>query len=242
MILRLVEPTSGEIRLLSRPLTGRAERIGTLEFRRLVQPIFQNPFEAFSAYLPVETYLRRTALNLKVAEHRRRGRRGRRPGVALGRPRPRPDARQVHAPVLRRRAAAHQRRPGADPKPQAHRRRRAGQHGRRLAADEHRQPVPPDRRGEGRVVHLHHPRPLDRLLPLRPRLDHEDGAHRRAGQAGGDPRPSDRRLHPRADGGDPDHRRALERDGSARPRPFPPGRQEECRHALARMPQEPKGG
>ena len=67
MILRLVEPSSGEIRLLSRPLTG-PQAIGSLEFRRLVQPIFQNPFEAFSAYLPVETYLRRTALNLKVAE------------------------------------------------------------------------------------------------------------------------------------------------------------------------------
>ena len=68
MILRLVEPTSGEIRLLDRPLTGK-DRIGSLEFRRLVQPIFQNPFEAFSAYLPLETYLRRTALNLDVAKN-----------------------------------------------------------------------------------------------------------------------------------------------------------------------------
>lgn len=68
MILRLVEPTSGDVRLLGRPLTGQArDRVGDLEFRRLVQPIFQNPFEAFSAYLPVELYLRRTALNLKVA-------------------------------------------------------------------------------------------------------------------------------------------------------------------------------
>jgi peptide/nickel transport system ATP-binding protein len=68
MILRLVEPTTGSIRLLGRPLTGdHKERIPSLEFRRLVQPIFQNPFEAFSAYLPVETYLRRTALNLEVA-------------------------------------------------------------------------------------------------------------------------------------------------------------------------------
>jgi ABC-type oligopeptide transport system ATPase subunit len=68
MILRLVEPSSGSIRLLGRPLTGRhKDRIDNLEFRRLVQPIFQNPFEAFSAYLPVEDYLRRTALNLKIA-------------------------------------------------------------------------------------------------------------------------------------------------------------------------------
>lgn len=68
MVLRLVEPSSGGIRLLGRPLSGKgADRIGSLEFRRLVQPIFQNPFEAFSAYLPIEDYLRRTALNLKMA-------------------------------------------------------------------------------------------------------------------------------------------------------------------------------
>ncbi|CAN7522134.1 ABC transporter ATP-binding protein [Devosia sp. LjRoot3] len=68
MVLRLVEPSAGDIRLMGRPLTGKEGRIDNLEFRRLVQPIFQNPFEAFSAYLPIEDYLRRTALNLKVAK------------------------------------------------------------------------------------------------------------------------------------------------------------------------------
>ena len=69
MILRLVEPTSGEIRLGGRPLTGKhKDRINDFEFRRLVQPIFQNPFEAFSAYLPLDSYLINTAKNLKVAE------------------------------------------------------------------------------------------------------------------------------------------------------------------------------
>jgi ABC-type oligopeptide transport system ATPase subunit len=68
MILRLVDPTSGEISLLGRPMTGhRKDRFGDLEFRRLVQPIFQNPFEAFSAYLPLDDYLVRSALNLKIA-------------------------------------------------------------------------------------------------------------------------------------------------------------------------------
>ena len=68
MILRLVDPTSGEISLLGRPITGhRTDRFDDLEFRRLVQPIFQNPFEAFSAYLPLDDYLVRTALNLKIA-------------------------------------------------------------------------------------------------------------------------------------------------------------------------------
>ncbi|HWU17045.1 MAG TPA: ATP-binding cassette domain-containing protein [Devosia sp.] len=70
MILRLVAPSEGSIRLLGRPLSGKgADRIDDFEFRRLVQPIFQNPFEAFSAYLPVEAYLRRTALNLKIARN-----------------------------------------------------------------------------------------------------------------------------------------------------------------------------
>ncbi|MBN9024987.1 ABC transporter ATP-binding protein [Kaistia sp. MMO-174] len=69
MILRLVEPTSGSIRLGGRPLTGKdSDRINDFEFRRLVQPIFQNPFEAFSAYLPLDSYLINTAKNLKVAE------------------------------------------------------------------------------------------------------------------------------------------------------------------------------
>ena len=70
MVLRLVQPSSGSIRLLGRPLTGHhKDRVDNLEFRRLVQPIFQNPFEAFSAYLPVEDYLRRTAINLKIARN-----------------------------------------------------------------------------------------------------------------------------------------------------------------------------
>lgn len=68
MVLRLVEPSQGEIRLAGRPLTGKGkDRVEDVEFRRLVQPIFQNPFEAFSGYLPIDYYLTRTALNLRIA-------------------------------------------------------------------------------------------------------------------------------------------------------------------------------
>lgn len=71
MVLRLIEPSAGRLTLLGRPLPrdepGAAD---DLEFRRLVQPIFQNPFESFSAHLPIELYLLRTALNLKVARDR----------------------------------------------------------------------------------------------------------------------------------------------------------------------------
>ena len=68
MILRLVEPSAGTICLDGRPIHGpRRSKIDDLEFRRLVQPIFQNPFEAYSIHLPVDYYLFRTALNLGVA-------------------------------------------------------------------------------------------------------------------------------------------------------------------------------
>ena len=118
MILRLVEPDArGEIRLLPRPLTGAQADRHRWSSAGLVQPIFQNPFEAFSAYLPVETYLRRTALTSRSpAPTPRRGDAAdqalRSVGLGLDRV-----ARQVRPPVLRRRAAAHQRRPGADPQP-----------------------------------------------------------------------------------------------------------------------------
>ncbi|MBL8702887.1 MAG: ABC transporter ATP-binding protein [Alphaproteobacteria bacterium] len=68
MVLRLVEPSAGTIRLDGRPVHGpRRARIDDLEFRRLVQPIFQNPFEAYSIHLPVDFYLFRTAINLGMA-------------------------------------------------------------------------------------------------------------------------------------------------------------------------------
>ncbi len=68
MVLRLVEPSAGSILLEGRKLHGRrTERLPDLEFRRLVQPIFQNPFEAYSIHLPVDFYLFRTAINLGMA-------------------------------------------------------------------------------------------------------------------------------------------------------------------------------
>jgi len=60
MILGLEYPTSGEIVFAGRPVShgARAER---LSFMAKVQPVFQNPFEAFNPLKPVERYLRSTA-------------------------------------------------------------------------------------------------------------------------------------------------------------------------------------
>jgi len=77
-ILRLVEPDSGEIDVAGQPVVRGGRRVlGTDAMRRLIQPIFQNPFETFSLKRPVEEYLFRTAINLVDEE------RGGSPGEAV---------------------------------------------------------------------------------------------------------------------------------------------------------------
>ncbi len=63
MLLRLVDPSAGDILLDGRPVNEWPVDA----FRRAVQPVFQNPFEAFSLHQPVEFYLHRTAINLAGA-------------------------------------------------------------------------------------------------------------------------------------------------------------------------------
>lgn len=63
MLLRLQVPSAGTIALNGRELAAWAPDA----FRRAVQPVFQNPFEAFSLYQPVDFYLLRTARNLAGA-------------------------------------------------------------------------------------------------------------------------------------------------------------------------------
>ncbi|MCL2420425.1 MAG: ABC transporter ATP-binding protein [Defluviitaleaceae bacterium] len=68
MMLRMETPTEGDITLdgVSYKNMGR----NNLKFYNTIQPIFQNPFEAFSARKPVDTYLFNTALRLKIAKNR----------------------------------------------------------------------------------------------------------------------------------------------------------------------------
>lgn len=70
MILRLLEPTRGDILLNGHSLLSRRE-LPEKEFCEIVQPIFQNPFEAFSMRRRVENYLLDTALKFGGAKSRR---------------------------------------------------------------------------------------------------------------------------------------------------------------------------
>src|SRR5258707_7825130 len=64
VILRLVKPTSGKAVVYDRLVAGEGSKPTKLEFMSAVQPIFQNPFEAFSNYRTVDSYLRTTALQV----------------------------------------------------------------------------------------------------------------------------------------------------------------------------------
>jgi peptide/nickel transport system ATP-binding protein len=66
MILGLLAPTFGTIAIDTTTTTAGATGRDTIAFKRLVQPIFQNPFEAFSLRRKVEAYLYDTALRLGV--------------------------------------------------------------------------------------------------------------------------------------------------------------------------------
>ena len=60
-LLRLETPKSGRAIVYDQVVAGKGATPSKGEFLGLVQPIFQNPFEAFSRYRPVEAYLHETA-------------------------------------------------------------------------------------------------------------------------------------------------------------------------------------
>ncbi|MCL2867493.1 MAG: ABC transporter ATP-binding protein [Clostridia bacterium] len=69
MILRMYKPDGGTIRLLGNDYADK-KAYNPTQFRLHVQPIFQNPYESFSARKTVDTYLFNTALRLGIAENR----------------------------------------------------------------------------------------------------------------------------------------------------------------------------
>ncbi len=68
MILRLYKPDMGDILLLGRSYADK-KGYNPLQFRLDVQPIFQNPYESFSARKTVDTYLFNTALRLGICKN-----------------------------------------------------------------------------------------------------------------------------------------------------------------------------
>lgn len=68
MILGLLPPSEGAIRFAGAPVAARRGRRERLAFMRRVQPIFQNPFEAFNPLKRVDRYLFATARWLAGAD------------------------------------------------------------------------------------------------------------------------------------------------------------------------------
>ncbi len=69
LILRMHNPDQGDILLLGRSYRDR-KKYDPFQFRLDVQPIFQNPYEAFSMRKTVDTYLFNTALRLRIAKNK----------------------------------------------------------------------------------------------------------------------------------------------------------------------------
>jgi ABC-type glutathione transport system ATPase component len=71
ILLRLVTADAGQVSVSGQRIVAPGARtVDNRTLRKLVQPIFQNPFEAFSLQLPLEEYLTRTAINLGDAAMR----------------------------------------------------------------------------------------------------------------------------------------------------------------------------
>jgi peptide/nickel transport system ATP-binding protein len=64
VMLRLLEPSSGRAIIYDQLVAGKGVKPSRRDFLSTIQPIFQNPFEAFSAYRTVDSYLQRTAIRI----------------------------------------------------------------------------------------------------------------------------------------------------------------------------------
>ena len=75
IILELEHPTAGDVLIDGNPLFAKGGAgLKGRDYYRAVQPIFQNPFEAFSARKRVDKYLFNAALRLKIAANRKEAR------------------------------------------------------------------------------------------------------------------------------------------------------------------------
>ena len=69
MVLRLHNPDMGDIVLDGQSYLDK-KSYNAKQFKLEVQPIFQNPYESFSARKPVDSYLFNTALRLGIAKNK----------------------------------------------------------------------------------------------------------------------------------------------------------------------------
>ena len=177
LITRLYEPTGGSIRFDGQDIAKTSAR-ELKPLRREIQMIFQDPYTSLNPRHTVGAIVGCAAGDPQGGAQEADPAAG--PGAARDR-RPQPRALQpLPARVLRRPAAAHRHRPGADPAAEAAGRRRAGLGARRVDPGAGDQPAAgPAARVRHRVP-LHRPRPGDRpaLLPRGrgdvPRQDRRD--------------------------------------------------------------------
>lgn len=67
VMLRLVAPNEGQAIVYDQVVAGKGAKADKKTCMSMVQPVFQNPFEAFSNYRTVDTYLLRTAVKVSGA-------------------------------------------------------------------------------------------------------------------------------------------------------------------------------
>ena len=71
LILHDLEPSAGRILYQGEDVTTIKSRKERMHFMEHVQPIFQNPFEAFNPLKRVESYLYATAVNFGIAQNKK---------------------------------------------------------------------------------------------------------------------------------------------------------------------------
>ncbi len=181
-VTMIERPTSGAL-LLDGTDVGTADAAARRRLRPLVQMVFQNPYASLNPRKKVGTLLEEPlAINTTLDAAARRDAAESDDGARGPAPRALP---ALSAHVLRRPAAAHRRRPGADAEAAAGRRRRAGLGARRLDPGAGAQPADGPAAGDGDRLPVHLAQPAGRPAHRRHRRRDVPRADRRARAEGG---------------------------------------------------------